>query len=70
MHCLYIPLCESLTFLRNGIHKLLEELSQIISHDAELILKGDFNARTSDVPDYIIDDSFSHFTLPDWWPTD
>ena len=71
---LYIP-CEHSTFYNcqeenNGIEDLINELVDVSVADNNLLLMGDFNARTGDMPDYIIDDNVNYLEFPEWWSVD
>ena len=57
---------------KNGISELEGELLNIVVENMECdyMLAGDFNARTADVADFIIDDNISHIDNSDWYETD
>ena len=56
----------------NGIYIIEEEISylQATYPDHKILLTGDFNARTKDVPDYILDDSTNNVPLSDIYEED
>ena len=56
----------------NGMTILQETLSNVTCKypDQKLILTGDFNARTKDANDFIVDDCSTHLPLPDVYPED
>ena len=69
--CLYIP-CEGSSFYNsrnedNGLEEISDELERIRDDSTCLIVMGDLNARTSEMPDYIINDDVNYLSLPDWW---
>ena len=72
--CVYIP-CEGSSFYTNrnepnGIENLFDELITIMDENDSIVLMGDLNSRTSDLPDFIKDDSSDHMSFPDWWASD
>ena len=72
--CVYIP-CENSTFYarkeeENGILGLLNELIELVCPTSNVILMGDFNARTAELADYITDDDINYLALPTWWESD
>ena len=57
---------------QNGV-VLLEEYVNMLEvnyPDSAYIISGDFNARTKDSPDFIIDDAIDYLPLPDMYPID
>jgi hypothetical protein len=58
--------------ISNGVAILEEKLSllKIAYPHHNLIVTGDFNARTKDLQDYIQDDSPAYLPLPDFYPVD
>lgn len=56
----------------NGITILEDTLLTFTSTypDHKIILSGDFNARTKDMNDFILDDSPEYIPLPDDYPED
>jgi hypothetical protein len=57
---------------QNGISELEGELLNIVVEnlDCDYMLAGDFNARTADLSDFIVDDDISHIEDSDWYETD
>ena len=70
--CLYIP-CDGSSFHQkrvksNGIREFMDEFIDTISTECSMALLhvGDFNARTGNAPDYVIDANNQHIDIPEW----
>ena len=71
----YIPPYGSTSYIDgedNGIMHLENYICQLSSiyEDSSLLISGDFNARTKDIADYIIDDNCKHLPLPNFYTCD
>jgi exonuclease III len=74
--CVYIP-PDGSTFYdnrpeRDGITELESHLVTLVSdnNDSDIFMMGDFNARTSDDADYILDDTVTHLPVEEWYTAD